>query len=54
MKWFQIDDAVLDKSLSISALPPFHIKKKIEEPEVCTLTTVIYLILHFVIHFKLK
>ena len=50
MKWFQIDDAVRDKSLSISALSPFHIKK-IVEPEVCTLTTVLYLILHFDIHF---
>ena len=50
MKWFQIDDAVRDKSLSISALLPFHIKK-FEEPEVCTPTTVLYLILHFEIYF---
>ena len=43
MKWFQIDDAVRDKSLSISALPPFHIIL-FQEPEVCTPTTALYLI----------
>ena len=54
MKWFQIDHAVREKVTKYFRLSTTPFRIFFQEPEVCTPTTELYLILHFDIYFLLK